>query len=224
MNAIKELEKKSKRKVFIVDDHAVVREGLAQLINRENDLVVCGEASSVSDTLQHFSKCVPDIAIIDLTLKDGSGIRLVENLVYSWPGLMMIVLSMHDEFIYAERCLKAGASGYIMKNEPAVKIISALRKVLDGEIYVSESFGAAMLKNFAVNKIKHDNNSIGNLSNRELEVYQLIGQGLKKRDIAEELNLSVKTVENHIDHISKKLNLKGSYEVMLHAVKNSIGI
>ena len=224
MNMIKEPEEKLKRKVFIVDDHAVVREGLAQLINRENDLVVCGEASSVSDTLQHFSKCVPDIAIIDLTLKDGSGIRLVENLVYSWPGLMMIVLSMHDEFIYAERCLKAGASGYIMKNEPAVKIISALRKVLDGEIYVSESFGAAMLKNLTVNKVKHDNNSVGNLSNRELEVYQLVGQGLKKWDIAEKLNLSVKTVENHIDHISKKLNLKGSHEVILHAVKNSIGI
>lgn len=222
MTKIKESDKQSKRKVFIVDDHSVVREGLAQLINRESDLVVCGEAGDVSTALQAVLGCNPDVVIIDLMLQDGNGVRLIENLRYSNCNSKIIVLSMHDESVYAERCLKAGALGYIMKHEPAEKLMQALRKVLNGDVYVSDKLGAILLNKFTEKKTDETTLIFGNLSNREMEIYQLIGQGNKKHFIAEKLNLSVRTVETYIDHIKKKMNFKDSHEVIVHAVRSMI--
>jgi len=215
-----EVEKRVKKdKVFIVDDHAILREGLSHLINSEEDLTVCGEADNVTDAFHAVSAAQADIAIVDISLGDGSGIRLIENLTYSNPGLPVLVLSMHDEATYAERCLKAGARGYIMKQESSRELLSAIRTVLNGDIYVSDKLNIQLLHKFARNRFEGLDAPAKPLSNRELEVYQLIGQGLKKHEIAERLNLSVKTVETYIDHIKIKLQLKGTHDVFIHAVK-----
>jgi len=215
-----EVEKTVKKnKVFIVDDHAILREGLSHLINSEEDLRVTGEADNVTDAFHAVSAGKPDIAIVDISLGDGSGIRLIENLTYSNPGLLILVLSMHDEATYAERCLKAGARGYIMKQESSRELLSAIRKVLNGDIYVSDKLNVQLLHKFARNRFEGLEAPPKPLSNRELEVYQLIGQGLKKHEIAERLTLSVKTVETYIEHIKIKLQLKGTHDVFIHAVK-----
>ncbi len=212
--------KAQKKKVFIVDDHCILREGLSHLINSEEGLMVCGEADNVSHALKAIEDCKPDVVIVDITLGDGSGIRLIENLMYSHPGLLVLVLSMHDESAYAERCLMAGARGYIMKQEPSRKLISAIRKILNGEIYISDKLNVKLLHKFVKHKFEDIDSSIKPLSNRELEVYQLIGQGLKKHEIAERLNLSVKTVETYIEHIKIKLQLKSTHDVLMHALKS----
>ena len=212
--------KSKKNKVFIVDDHCILREGLTHLINGEEDLMVCGETDNVSDAMQAIEDARPDIAIVDISLGDGSGIRLIENLMYSHPGLLVLVLSMHNESEYAERCLKAGARGYIMKHESSRELLSAISKVLIGEIYVSDKLNVTLLHKFVKNKFESFDSSTKPLSNRELEVYQLLGQGLKKHKIAEQLNLSVKTVETYIEHIKIKLQLKGTHDVLMHAVKS----
>ena len=212
--------KTKKNKVFIIDDHCILREGLSHLINSEEDLMVCGEADNVSDALQVIEDAKPDIVIVDISLGDGSGIRLTENLVYSHPRLLVLVLSMHDETEYAERCLKSGARGYIMKQESSKKVLSAIRKVLNGEIYVSDKLNVTLLHKFVNNKFESFDSSTKPLSNRELEVYQLIGQGLKKHQIAGRLNLSVKTIETYIEHIKIKLQLKSTHDVLMHAVKS----
>ncbi len=213
-----------KERVFIVDDHSILREGLSHLINGEEDLVVCGESENISDALLGITDTCPDIAIVDITLKDGSGIRLIENLKYSLPDLSVLVLSMHDEFIYAERCLKAGAKGYIMKHEPSGKFLSAIRTILNGNIYISESLGAVVLKNIYSSNKNSSSSRFESLSNRELELYQLFGKGLKKRDIAERLNLSIKTIENYVENIKKKMNFRDIHEIVIHAVQNSAGV
>lgn len=208
-----------KKKVFIVDDHCVLREGLTHLINSEDDLRICGEAANVSDALQAIAGCKPEIVIVDISLGDGSGIRLIENLTYSYPGLPVMVLSMHDETTYAERCLAAGARGYIMKQESSKKLLFAIRKVLHGEIYVSDKLNVKLLHKLVKNKFEDVDYPTKLLSNRELEVYQFIGKGMKKHEIAERLNLSVKTVETYIEHIKIKLQLKDTHDVLMHAVK-----
>lgn len=220
MKTPKAENKAQKKKVFIVDDHCILREGLSRLINSEDDLTVCGEADNISNALQAIAGCKPDIVIVDLTLGDGSGIRLIENLTYSYPGLPVLVLSMHDESTYAERCLKTGAMGYITKQETSRKLLSAIRKVLGGEIYVSDKLNVKLLHKFVKNKFENLDFPVELLSNRELEVYQLIGQGLKKHDIANRLNLSVKTIETYIEHIKIKLQLKGTHDVLMHAIKS----
>jgi len=220
MKTLKTEHKIQKKKVFIVDDHCILREGLSRLINSEDDLMVCGEADNISNALQTIAGCKPDIVIVDITLGDGSGIRLVENLTYSHPGLPVLVLSMHDESTYAERCLKTGAMGYIMKQESSRELLSAIRKVLSGEIYVSDKLNVKLLHKFVKNKFEGLDFPTELLSNRELEVYQLIGQGIKKHEIAERLNLSVKTIETYIEHIKIKLQLKGTHDVLMHAIKS----
>ena len=220
MNTLKDKKNIKEHKVFIVDDHSILREGLSELISRENDFTVCGEAGNISDALRAIADCGPDIVIVDLALEDGSGIRLIENLVYSHTDLSILVLSMHDESIYAERCFKAGAKGYIMKHEPSGKLILALRKVLKGEVYVSEKLGTRLLNKLAANRNEISNSAFDCLSNREMEIYQLIGNGLKKQEAAEKLNLSVRTVETYIEHIKKKMNFKDIHEFVMHAVQN----
>lgn len=209
-----------KKRVFIVDDHCVLREGLAHLINSEDDLVVCGEADNIADALRSVPVSSPDIVIVDITLGDGSGIRLIENLLHTHPAIPVLVLSMHDESEYAERCLKAGARGYIMKQESSSRLLSAIRKIMKGEIYVSDKLTSNLLHRFAGNRFEGVDSPTKLLSNRELEVYQFIGQGLKKNEIADRLNLSVKTVETYVEHIKIKLQLKDTHDVLVHAVKN----
>lgn len=220
MNSHKTFNKTQKKRVFIVDDHCILREGLTHLINSEEDLVKCGEADRVSGAIQAVADCKPDIAIIDISLGDGIGIRLIEDLVYFFPRLPVLVLSMHDESTHAERCLMVGARGYVMKQESSAKLLSAIRKILDGGIYVSDEFNVKLLHKFVQNKFEDTDSPTKLLSNRELEVYQLIGQGLKKHDIAERLTLSVKTVETYIEHIKTKMHLKRTHDVLVHAVKS----
>lgn len=208
-----------KYKVLIVDDHPIVRQGLAQLINLESELTVCGEASDIPSALQVVSDTHPDIAIIDISLGESNGVRLIEDLSSQYPDLLMLALSMHDESLYAERCLRAGAKGYIMKKEPPEHVIAAVKKILAGDVYVSNDMGVKLLHKFVSKKSGVYSSPIDSLSNRELEVFQLIGQGLKTRLIAEQLNLSVKTIETYIDHIKKKMNFKDSRNLFLHAVQ-----
>lgn len=223
MNSNGTEDNKIKYKVVIVDDHPIVRQGLGQLINQENDLQVCADASDIPSALQAVKDCRPDIAVVDISLGQSSGIRLIEDLSRLYPNLLILALSMHDESIYAERCLKAGARGYIMKKEPPEKVIAALKKILKGEIYVSFNLGEKLLQKFVTKKDGVYSSPIEQLSNRELEVFQLIGQGLKTSKIAEQLNLSIKTIETYIDHIKKKMNFKDSRELFLHSVQWLMG-
>jgi DNA-binding NarL/FixJ family response regulator len=212
-------ETRVKQRIFIVDDHPIVREGLAMLINQEHDLQVCGDAGDAQQALSKIAKNRPDAVIVDITLGRNSGLRLIENLSQSYPDIPVLTLSMHDESIYAERCLMAGAKGYIMKQEPPEKMIAALRKVLGGDIYISENISAKLLQKMVSGKSAATLSPIELLSNRELEVFQLIGQGVKTRKIAEQLNLSIKTIETYIDHIKKKMNFEDSRSLLLHAVQ-----
>jgi DNA-binding NarL/FixJ family response regulator len=208
-----------KYKVVIVDDHPIVRQGLGQMINQENDLLVCGEASDIPSALQSVKECRPDIAVVDISLGQSSGLSLIEELTRQYPGLSILALSMHDESLYAERCLRAGAKGYIMKKEPPEKVIIAIKKILNGDIYVSSDLGSKLLHKLVANNSGALSTDIDVLSNRELEVFRLISQGLKTGKIAEQLNLSIKTIETYIDHIKKKMHFKDSRDLFLHAVQ-----
>ncbi len=210
----------AKRKVFIVEDHQVVIEGLTQLLNREQDMTVCGTAGDVSSAEQEIAKCSPDVVITDLTLNDSHGLRLIENLTFNCPGIPVLVLSMHDESVYAERCLTAGARGYIMKQESAAEIIIAIRRILAGEVFVSEKVGARLLQKMVGRKQEKTGLPTEILSNRELEVYEMIGRGMKKSEIADALNLSIKTIETYAEHIKTKMNFKDGHELLMNAVKN----
>jgi DNA-binding NarL/FixJ family response regulator len=194
---------------------------MSEIINREKDITVCCEAGNIQEAMKTLSDCRPDIVIVDLTLEKSNGLRLIENISYSYEGLPVLVYSMHDEALYAERCFKAGARGYIMKQEPSRKFLSALRIVLNGEVYVSDRLSEKLLSKLIDRKKDHTASSIELLGNRELEVYQLVGQGLKKRDIAENLNISLKTVENHIEHIKKKMKFKDFHELLRHAFQTT---
>jgi len=206
------------RRVFIVDDHPIVRQGLEQLINHEPDLRVCGEASGVREARARLPQTEPDIVILDLSLRDSDGLELIKDIRSKHRQLPVLVLSMHDESIYAERLLSAGANGYIMKQAAADQLLVALRRVLSGGIYVSEQIGMSMIERFAMHGTKQNANPIERLSNRELQVLNLVGRGRTTREIAEGLNLSVKTVESHRQRIKKKLNLTTSSQLVQFAV------
>ncbi len=208
-----------KQKVFIVDDHPIVRSGLTDLINRQEDLAVCGEAEDVSGALEAVANRKPDIVIADLTLGFDSGLRLMENLKCSQRTIPILVLSMHDETVYAERCLKAGARGYIMKEEKPSTVLSAIRSVLNGELYISDKLGKKFLLKFVSNKFEGSSSPVDILSNRELEIYNLLGKGLDKHKIAKQLHLSIKTVETYMEHVKKKMNYKNSRELMMNAIQ-----
>jgi DNA-binding NarL/FixJ family response regulator len=206
-------------KVLIVDDHPIVRKGLAQLINQESDFTVCADAEDIPLALSAIKKYRPDIIIVDLSLRHASGIRLIEDISLACSDVSILAFSMHDELIYAERCLKAGARGYMMKQEPPEKIVAALRTILKGDIYLSDKMGTRLLHKLVAKKTYTCDSPFERLSNRELEVFRLVGQGLKTRKIANELNLSVKTVETYIDHIKKKMNFDDTRNMFLHAVQ-----
>lgn len=209
-----------KRKVFIVDDHPIVREGLAQMIRREPDLTVCGEAEDAHTALQMIYAVKPDILIVDISLHGPDGLDLLKSMRAEDPTLPVLILSMHDESIYAERSLRAGANGYIMKQEATENVLVALRRILNREIYVSPQIANKMLRRFVSAGAAHGkHSSMDELSDRELEVLRLMGQGHSTRQIADALHLSVKTVETYQAHLKEKLALKNSRELVQYAIE-----
>lgn len=209
--------KDNRTRILLVDDHAVVRYGIAQLINRQSDLVVCGEEEDASNALTAIDKLKPDLVIADISLKDSSGLELMRNIKAQYAKLPVLVVSAHDESVYAEVAFRAGALGYLMKQEALEKIAAAIRRVLSGNIYVSEAMASKMLQQQIRGKTDVQESPIKSLSDRELEVFQLIGQWKKTSEIAHELHLSVKTIEYYREQIKHKLNLKNSAELTQHA-------
>ncbi|MGH9397853.1 MAG: response regulator transcription factor [Terriglobia bacterium] len=208
-----------KSKVFVLDDHPIVRQGLAQLINREPDLIVCGEAGESHRALQGIGGLKPDILILDISLSGPDGIELLKNIRARDAALPVLILSMHDESIYAERALRAGANGYIMKQEASEKVLMAVRRILGGEVYVSERVANKMLQQYIGRSTVVTHSPVEDLSDRELEVFRLIGEGYGTRQIAEELHLSVKTVESYQAHIKEKMAFHSAREMVQHAIR-----
>jgi DNA-binding NarL/FixJ family response regulator len=206
------------RRVLLVDDHPVVRHGIAQLIQNESDLAVCGEAESAPAALEVMRQQRPDLAILDISLQGTNGIELIKLMRAEMPKIRILMLSMHDESLYALRALRAGARGYVMKGEAVEHLLTAMRKILDGEIYVSPRFSERLVFK-AINSLEGGLGSpVDNLSDRELEVLQLLGKGFGTREIAGELHLSIKTIETHRAHIKEKLGLKDAGEMVRFAI------
>ena len=207
-----------KRNVLIVDDHPVFRHGIASLINAEADLHVCGEASTSPLALDAMRRLKPDVALLDISLPGTNGVELIKLMKAEQPKLPLLILSMHDESLYALRSLRAGASGYVMKAEALNHVLTALRKVLKGEVYVSEKFSERLIFK-AIQSIEGGLGSpVDKLSDRELEVLELLGRGFGTREIANELHLSVKTIETHRAHIKEKLGFKDSGEMVRFSI------
>ena len=205
----------NRRKVLIVDDHPLVREGLADLINKEKDIVVCGWAKDIPQTIKAIKKLKPDVVTVDISLEDASGLDLMKDIKTRFPGLPVLALSMHQESIYAERAIRAGAKGYITKQEATKKVITAIRKVLEGRLYLSETMKEKLVYSLIGNDESDAGTSpIDRLTDRELEVFRLIGQGKATRQIAEQLCLSAKTIETYRSRIKEKLNLSSGSELL----------
>jgi DNA-binding NarL/FixJ family response regulator len=210
-----------KRKVFLVDDHPIVRQGLAQLLDSEPDLTVCGQGEDAYGSLRAIKAAGPDLVLLDVSLKDSDGLELLKELKAQHPNLPVLILSMHDESLYTERALRAGARGYIMKHEAPPVLLSAIRKVLLGEVYVSDKMGATLLQRMVGGKRPSNALPMDRLTDRELEIFRMIGAGQTVKEIADKLFLSVKTVEAHREHLKQKLSLKSSTELMRFAIQNS---
>ena len=209
----------TKKGVFLVDDHPLVREWLTNLINQQTDLSVCGEAETRPQAMQSILQLKPDIAIVDISLKDSSGIELIKDLQQTAPGMAILVLSMHEEPHYAERALRAGARGYIVKRETTRKVIAAIRQVLSGTMYISEGVATALASQYVTGKGVPKQSPVEQLSDRELEVFELLGQGRGTRQIAETLKVSVKTVQAYCGRIKEKLGLASATELLREAVR-----
>jgi DNA-binding NarL/FixJ family response regulator len=212
-------ENNKKRSVLIVDDHPLIRHGVTQLVQQEEDLTVCGEAEDGPEALEAIQQTRPDIVVLDIMLKTANGLALISTIQERFPGLPVLMLSMHDEALYAERALRAGAQGYVMKQDSPEKLIEAIRRVLQGEIYLSDSMTARMLKKLATGSPAQELSPLEMLSARELEVFRLIGRGTATREIADQLQVSVKTVDAHRANIKKKLELKSGAELVQRAIK-----
>ena len=210
-----------KKTVFIVDDHPLLRQGLALLINRERDLAVCGEAEEAQTAMREITLKKPDILIADISLNGPDGLDLLKNLRMLYPTLPVLVLSMHDESIYAERALRARANGYIMKQEATEKVLVAVRRILGGDIYLSDRMANKLLHQYISGASADMHSRLSALSDRELEVFRLIGEGCSTRQIAEKLHLSIKTVETYQAHIKDKLSLHSGRELVQHAIQSS---
>jgi DNA-binding NarL/FixJ family response regulator len=211
-----------KARVFLVDDHPIVRQGLGLLINREPDLVVCGEAEDAPAALQRMVSAQPDLMVIDISLDGPDGLELLKTIRLKEPILPVLILSMHEESTYAERSLRAGANGYIMKQEATERVLVAIRRILEGKVYLSERLTNKMLEQFVHGAGSSKNNPLMTLSDRELEVYRLIGAGHGTRQIADELHVSVKTVESYQAHIKEKLSLRNARELVQHAIEATL--
>jgi DNA-binding NarL/FixJ family response regulator len=210
--------KTDKHRILIVDDHPIFRQGLAQLINQEQDLCVCGEADDYHGALKAVAELKPDMIIVDITLKDMSGIDLIKEIRKLHKGITMLVISMHDESLYAERALRAGAKGYVMKQEAAESIVAAIRQVRSGGIYASRKMTEQILSRFVDGPGDSVKAPLQTLTDREIEVFQLIGEGLGISEIGLRLHLSVKTIGTYRERIKEKLNLKNSTELLRYAL------
>ena len=206
-------------RILLVDDHPIVRQGLTEMIDHEKDLCVCGAAEDLHRALDAVAALKPDLVMVDISLKGGNGIELLKNIKVRHPNMLVLMLSMHDETLYGLRALRAGASGYIMKQEATEKVLIAIRRVLNGEIYLSERMERRMMQQLVRGRTPRSGSPIEDLSDRELEVFNLIGQGHGTRQIAEELHLSIKTIESHRAHIKEKLNLKTATELVQYAIQ-----
>jgi DNA-binding NarL/FixJ family response regulator len=211
--------KNRQSRILLVDDHAIVREGFAEILNSKPDLQVCGQASAASRALEAVDRLKPDLVVVDLSLQRGSGLDLIKQIKTLHPHVPMLVLSMHDEALYAERCLRAGALGYVMKQEEAETVMKAVRSVLRGDVHVSGAVRGRMLNTLVGRQIAADQTGMSRLSDREIEVFQLIGEGRTTRQIAQKLHLSLSTVETHRAHIKEKLDLRNAAELMRAAVE-----
>jgi DNA-binding NarL/FixJ family response regulator len=206
-------------KVLLVDDHPLVREGLVNLISQQADLQICGEAGNEPQALELIRTVRPDVAIVDISLETGSGIELIKSIKAMFPAVTVLVLSMHDELLYAERALRAGARGYVMKREAAKKVIEAIRCVLAGQLYVSDKIAALMAEKFVEGRQPATASPIEQLSNRELEVFQLLGLGHNTRQIADHLHVGFKTVQAYCARIKEKLKLANATELLREAIR-----
>jgi len=206
-------------RVMLVDDHPIVRQGLAQLIVQEPGFTVCGEASDVPGAVQMARETSPDVVVADLSLREGSGIDLIKTLCAQAPQVPVLVLTMHEESFYAERALRAGARGYLTKQEASEKILTAIRHVLRGDIYVSDRLSPKLLKRLIAGTPDDDEPLVSKLSDRELQVFLLIGEGRGTQEIADQLHLSVKTIETYRAHLKEKLGLKDARELVQYAIR-----
>jgi len=208
-----------KRRVFIVDDHPLVREGLTNLINSQSDLIVCGEAKDSSEAIDGIAKERPDVAIIDISLTNESGLELIKNLVKQFPQVAVVVLSMHDETLYAERALRAGARGYVMKHETSKSVLASIRRVIAGDIYVSERIVNRMALRLTSARRRAGSSPVERLSDRELEIFQLLGQGRTPSEIARDLNLSLKTVQAYCARAKEKFGVTSLTALLRAAIR-----
>ncbi|MDB6083217.1 MAG: LuxR family transcriptional regulator [Gammaproteobacteria bacterium] len=210
--------KRAPRRVLIIDNHPIVREGLRRVIENEDDLMVCAEADTARDARNAIKESAPDVIIADIGLNQGDGIELVRDVRAHYSRLPILVLSIHDESIYAERMLSVGANGYIMKQATSEQILHSLRRVLDGDVYVSDDVGFNMIRKSSSRGAYLSSNPVDRLSNRELQILHLIGKGMSTRQTAHSLNLSVKTVESHRQRIKTKLNLNTGTQLVQYAI------
>lgn len=211
--------------VLIIDSCPIVRQGLSHLISHQTNLKVCAETDSVEEALTAIEKCRPDIVITDLSCGKSSGISLIEIILDRFSGIPILVFSIYDESLFAERCIKAGVRGYVEKTEPTEKIIFAIRKIMQGGIYISDQVESSLLKKFVNKQSNIEASSIESLSNRELDIFMLMGQGLKVQQMADQLNISVKTIGTYVERLKRKMNLNNTREVFMHAVQwsNNVG-
>jgi DNA-binding NarL/FixJ family response regulator len=207
------------KRIVIVDDHPLFRKGLEELIQSDDSFAVCGEAGNAAEAMDVIRKLNPDMAIVDLSLPGANGIELIKNIRAEFPKLPVLVLSMHDESLYAVRALRAGADGYVMKHEAMANVIQAIREVFNGRPYLSPAMAAQVITKFAHRQVEGETDAVERLSDRELEILELIGKGHEVRQIAKLLHLSPKTVETHRAHIKDKLDLKNSREVARFALQ-----
>ncbi|MBI3418409.1 MAG: response regulator transcription factor [Verrucomicrobia bacterium] len=212
-------DKLAKRRVLLVDDHPMTREGLAAIINRQADLEVCCEASNPAEAMSALAKLKPDLMVTDLTMPGRSGVEFLKDVHAMMPELPMLVLSMHDEMLYAERALRAGARGYVMKDAGSAKLLEVIRLVLSGQSYVSPQMSARILDAMTGHRPRGSSSPIEKLSDREFEVFQLLGSGKSTKEVAQALNLSPKTVDVHRGRIKEKLQLKDATSLLHHAVR-----
>src|SRR6516162_5370183 len=213
-----------KYRVLLIDDHPIVRQGLALLVDREPDLCVCGEAEGAHTAFHAIATLRPDIVVLDISLAGPDGLDVLKEIRIKSGSLPVLILSMHDESIYAERALRAGANGYIMKQEATEKVLVAIRRILRGEVYLSDRLTNAMLRQFARRTSSPSGSPLISLTDRELEIFRLIGEGHGTRQIADERHLSVKTIESHQAHIKEKLALKSARELVQHAIEWSVNL
>jgi DNA-binding NarL/FixJ family response regulator len=207
-----------KTQIYLVDDHPLVRESLASLINQQPDLAVCGEAENTTRAMREMLALQPDIAIMDISLKEGSGLELIKAIKAKQPQLSVVVLSMHDEQLYAERCIRAGAAAYVMKSESSKRIVLAVREVLAGRMCVSDEIAAVFAEKFVGGRKARGDSPVNGLSDRELEVFALLGRGMATRQAAESMNISIKTVQAYCARIKQKLHLSTATELLREAI------